>query len=167
MLEVGCGTGTLALEMAALAGEIDALDISSEMVRIARKKAEKQGISNVTFHVGTLEDDLPFEAESYDMICAYSILHLVRDRPAVLARLMRLLKPGGSFVASTVCIGDTWIPWKPVLAVMRWLGKAPPVHIVREEVLTAELSLAGLVDIQRHDVGAKETTAFHTARKPA
>jgi hypothetical protein len=59
VLELGCGTGTLALEMARHAGHIQALDISAEMLRIANQKREIQGASNVTFRQGTLDGQHP------------------------------------------------------------------------------------------------------------
>jgi len=166
VLNVGCGTGSLALQLAPHGAHIHGLDISSEMVRIARGKVDAAGVDNVTFHVGPFGEDVPFEDGSLDGVCAYSILHLLEDREAALARIYRLLKPGGFFISSTVCLGDTWVPYRPMLAVMRWLGKAPMVAIVSRQALADELRAAGFVDLQQPDVGAKPTTAFMGARKP-
>jgi arsenite methyltransferase len=167
VLELGCGTGSLALEMARFSGHIHALDISAEMLRIAREKQVAQGVGNVTFQQGTLDGASPFPREHFDSVWAYSILHLVRDRRHVLGVLFDLLKPGGTFIASSVCLGDGWVPYRPLLSVMHWLGKAPVVDIYSRETLFRELREAGFVEAAERDVGAEKTVAFVVAKKPA
>ncbi len=134
------------------------------MIRIARQKAHDT--SNVEFHVGTLER---FERApgSLDVICAYSILHLVEDRSSTLQRLFELLQPGGVLVSSTVCLGNSWVPYRPILAAMSWVGKAPSVQIMSTEALRTDLMSAGFVDIERKDVGAETVVAFFVAKKPS
>jgi len=166
VLDVGCGTGSLALRLAAGAATIHGLDISSEMIRIAKGKAEAEGVANVRFHVGVLDSFELFEPASLDGVCAYSLLHLVEDLPATLGRIYRLLRPGGLFVSSTVCLGESWVPYRPILQVMRWLGKAPRVHTLRKRVLEDELRRAGFDGLEQPDVGAESTIAFIVAEKP-
>jgi arsenite methyltransferase len=166
VLELGCGTGTLALEMASHAGHIQAMDISAEMLRIANQKREAQGITNVTFRQGTLDGGHPYQPESFDSVWAYSILHLVPDRRRVLATLFDLLEPGGSLIASSVCLGDAWVPYRPIIAGMRRFGKAPAVHIHSRQTLFRELRETGFVDVTERDVGAEKVTAFVVAKKP-
>lgn len=160
ILDIGCGTGSLALELSPLVSQVHSLDISSEMLKIARQKAADQGASNITFHKTTLEAHAGFEPESFDGICAYNILHLLDDRPATLRRIFELLKPGGFFVSSTVCLGESHVPYRPLLTVMRWLGKAPRVYVVRTDTIQAEMREAGFTKVAGLDVGVKKTTAF-------
>lgn len=167
ILEIGCGTGSLALEMAPFAGHIHAMDISSEMVRIANGKMQAQGISNVTFHQGMLDGPRRGVPEQVDGVWAYSILHLVDDRRKTLEGLFTLLKPGGSFVSSNVCLGGSWVPYGALIAVMRWFGKAPTVHLYDRATILRELEEVGFTDITVHDVGASAKVAFVTATKPA
>ena len=166
ILELGCGTGSLALEMSRFAGHIHALDISSEMIRIANGKKEAQGVTNVTFHRGTLDGSLPFEPAQLDGAWAYSILHLLEDRRATLERLFELLKPGGSFIASNVCLAGTWVPYGALIALLRWFGKAPRVYLYDRETILRELREVGFRDITVHDVGADPKVVFVTATKP-
>jgi ubiquinone/menaquinone biosynthesis C-methylase UbiE len=167
ILDIGCGTGSLALRLAPCAAEIHGLDLSREMVRIASAKAQAQGIDNVAFHIGPFDDGFTsFGAESLDGICAYSLLHLVDDLPTALGRIHRLLKPGGFFVSSTPCLGESWVPYGPILRLMRWLGKAPPVKIFSKRALDVELRRAGFVELSEPDVGAKPDIAFIVASKP-
>lgn len=167
LLDIGCGTGSLALRLAPHGGEIHGLDLSSEMTKIARFKAEAQDVRNVLFHTGAFDESFTaFEDESLDGICAYSLLHLVNDRSATLARIYRLLKPGGFFISSTPCLGESRIPYRLILPLMRWLGKAPYVEIISKARLAADVVAAGFVDISTPDVGAAKQTAFTTAFKP-
>ena len=168
VLGIGCGTGSLALRLASAAKEVHGLDLSSEMIRIARGKAEKAGADNVHFHVGPFDNSFTqFEDGSLDGICAYSILHLIEHRQAALDQIYRLLKPGGFFISSTVCIGDSFLRFTGLLPLMRLVGKAPLVKTFPQQQLLQEFKDTGFVDISTPDVGAKKMIAFVVARKPA
>ena len=167
VLDIGCGTGSLALRLADSAARVHGLDLSSEMIRIANDKARAQEVDNVTFHTGPFDDTFrAFEAGSLDGICAYSLLHLVDDRSAALAQIFRLLKPGGFFISSTVCLGESWVPYGAIIGAMRLIGKAPMVQIFNKRTLVDEIQQAGFVEISRPDVGAKGDIAFIVAEKP-
>lgn len=167
VLDIGCGTGSLALRLAPCAAHVHGLDLSDQMIRIANDKARAQRVDNLTFHVGPFDDSFTlFEPNSLDGICAYSLLHLVADLPGALARIHRLLRPGGFFVSSTVCLGESRVPWRPILEVMRWLGKAPRVETFSKRTLEQAVRRAGFVDISQPDVGAQSTVAFIVAAKP-
>lgn len=165
VLEIGCGTGSLALELAPAAGHIHAMDFSREMIRIANAKKATQGVGNVTFHVGTLQSGPP--VERVDSVWAYSILHLVDDRPAALDMIFKLLEPGGVLISSNVCLGESWIPYGALIKVMHWFGKAPVVHIYDRKTIMRELEAAGFVEIEEKDVGADPRVAFIVAKKRA
>jgi ubiquinone/menaquinone biosynthesis C-methylase UbiE len=167
VLDVGCGTGSLALRLAPCGAHVHGLDLSSEMVRIARGKAAAAESTNVTFHEGAFDDGFTvFGDGSLGGICAYSLLHLVDELPATLRRIFRLLEPGGFFVSSTVCLGGSWVPYGPILRSMRAIGKAPMVKLLSLRTLEEEVSRAGFVDIKQPDVGAKSNIAFLIATKP-
>jgi SAM-dependent methyltransferase len=167
VLDVGCGTGSLVLRLAPYAARVHGLDLSSEMIRIARSKTSEQEVDNVTFHVGPFDDSFTvLEEGSLDGICAFSLLHLIEDRLVALERIYRLLRPGGFFVSSTVCLGDRWLPYGPLLWVMRKLGKAPVVRHFSRATLEADLLRAGFTDLAAPDVGDKSRNAFVVAIKP-
>lgn len=166
VLDVGCGTGSLALRLAPFAGHVHGLDVSPEMTRIARGKAADQGAESVTFHTGAFDDTFGVIPDgSLDVLCACSLLHLVDDRGAALARLFRLLKPGGLLVTSTACLGESWVPYAPILAAMYWIGKAPRVWVFSKQALIEEIRRAGFVDVEAPDVGAKAEVGFIVARR--
>jgi arsenite methyltransferase len=167
VLEIGCGTGSLALAMSPFAGHIHAMDVSAEMMRIANAKKQAQGVTNVTFHQGTLDEPMPWAPARFDRIWAYSILHLVADRRRTLSALFQLLEPGGTFISSNLCLGDSWVPYGPMITVMRWFGKAPFVSSYDRKTMFRELQEAGFVDAEEKNVGAEPTVAFVVAKKPA
>jgi arsenite methyltransferase len=75
VLDVGCGTGSLAMRLSPSCAHVHGLDVSSEMIRIARCKTKAAEVTNVTFHVGPFDDSFTvFEDESLRGICAYSLL---------------------------------------------------------------------------------------------
>lgn len=144
VLEFGCGTGSTALEHAPHVAHIDATDVSAAMIAIGREKAERAGVANVSFSRTGVED---FEAPdgSYDVVLALNLLHLVPERAAALAKIRRLLKPGGLFVSSTVCMADRLWFLRPAIAVMQWFGKAPWVDFAKSETVLREIEAAGFV----------------------
>jgi 2-polyprenyl-3-methyl-5-hydroxy-6-metoxy-1,4-benzoquinol methylase len=105
LLDFGCGTGRIANEIAGYVQTIDAIDISSNMIKQARKKAEAQNISNVEYSQTTVFDKkLP--TGYFDVITAFYILHLAEDTQAVIQRIFELLKPGGLLLSATPCMAE-------------------------------------------------------------
>jgi 2-polyprenyl-3-methyl-5-hydroxy-6-metoxy-1,4-benzoquinol methylase len=165
-LDVGCGTGTLALTLAPHVRASHGLDFSPAMVQIARQKAADEGVENATFHVGAIAD-IDLEPGSVDVLGANSLLHLLPDRPAFLKRAFDLIRPGGHLVSSTVCLGDSWAPYGLLIGAMRMVGKAPYVDIVPKARILEEIRAAGFVDVTEVDVGALDRKIlFATARRP-
>lgn len=168
VLDIGCGTGSFCLRLADTGAQVHGLDLSPEMIRIAREKAEAAGAQNVHFHVGPFDGSFSaFGPQSLDAVFAYSLLHLVPDRAGALRRMFALLRPGGAFVASTTCLGESWVPYGVVIGLMQRLGKAPWVDTkLSKAALHAEMEAAGFVDLQTPEVGAESTIDFVVARKP-
>ena len=167
VLEIGCGTGSLALRLAPHAAELHCFDLSEQMLRIAGRKVREAGITNISLHRGVLEDVPELAPGPYDCVNAYSILHLLADPADALRQLFALLKPGGHLVSSTVVLGESPVPYRPLLAVMGWLGKAPPVAILKHAELEQWMSDAGFQNVRRPEVGAKKVVAFLMAERPA
>lgn len=106
VMEFGCGTGSTAIVHAPHVRHILATDGSAKMIAIAKSKAAAQHIENITFECATITA-LELPGESKDVVLGLSILHLVDDRDAVIQKVYKILKPGGVFVTSTICMGDS------------------------------------------------------------
>jgi len=162
VLEFGCGTGSTALEHAPHVAHIDATDVSAAMIDIGRQKARQAGIDNVSFIQSGLE---AFDADSdYDMVLALNLLHLLPDRAAALAKIHQLLKPGGFFVSSTVCLSDRMWFMRPVVSVMQWMGKAPYVSFVGANEVLSEMAAAGFEE-REHWTHGRANSLFLIASK--
>jgi ubiquinone/menaquinone biosynthesis C-methylase UbiE len=144
---------------------IHAIDISPKMIEIARAKAERQSIENITFAVSTIERIEVADA-SFDVVLGLSILHLLEDKEAAIAKVHRMLRPGGVFVSSTACIGDTMQLIKLLLPVGRWLGLMPVVKVFTTEELVASLTGAGFAIDHQWQPG-RGKAVFIVAKKAA
>ena len=139
VLEVGCGTGSTALLLASDAGQITASDLSTNMIKIASKKAQDQGVSNVRLVTADLFNSA-IEDGPYDAVLALNLLHLLEDTRAAIGRINELLKPGGIFISKTVCQLGKGTPLKfrlmrIMLPLLQLLGKAPYVKFMKIEEL--------------------------------
>jgi len=105
VMDLGCATGSISIDISDFAGEVLGLDISSRMIEIARKKPEKYKKKNIRFQRSTIFDE-GFKENSFDAIIAFNILHLMDNTDKVMSRVNELLKPGGVLVSSTPCLGD-------------------------------------------------------------
>ena len=94
VLDMGTGTGYLLPFLARQFREVVAADASRSMLDLARQRAEREGLSNVRFEAGRLED-LPLEAASIDCAFAVLVLRYSTDLVGSLAELGRVLAPGG------------------------------------------------------------------------
>ncbi len=100
VLEVGCGTGIIALEIAPKVDKMVGVDISPAMIEVAKTKAGSLALKNVHFEVGD-GYDLPYEARSFDQVLLTNLLHVVKNPDAILQEAKRLLKPGGLLITVT------------------------------------------------------------------
>lgn len=160
VLEFACGTGTTALHHAPHVASYRAVDIAPEMIRIAKAK---EGADGVAFEVADF-DTMQITPESLDMIQAHSILHLLPDPAATLAKVHASLKPGGLFVSSTTCLGKAW--WlKPIAAVGRALGKMPALSWFTEDDLRQMLTAQGFEIIEDWQPEGSMKAVFLVGRK--
>jgi len=142
VLEIGCGTGSTAILHAPFVKHIRALDISQKMIEIAQGKAKEAHVENVTFEQSDI-DAFSAPDRSYDAVLGLSILHLLVDRDAAIAKVHRMLKPGGVFVTSTACLGETLKVFKLIGPVGRFFGLIPMVKVFTVQDLVNSLTRAG------------------------
>ena len=163
VLEVGCGSGATALLHAPHIRHILAIDFSERMLETARANAAEQGVANVSFEQADITT-LDRPAGSFDVVLALSVLHLMEDRDAVIVRIHRLLKPGGVFVSSTACLGDSMGFFRYVAPAGRALGLLPILNVMTRDELTASIAGAGF-SIEHNWQPGRGKAVFIVARK--
>jgi ubiquinone/menaquinone biosynthesis C-methylase UbiE len=163
VLEFGSGTGSTAISHALHVRHIRAIDISEKMLDIARARAEAAGVTNVAFERADI-DDLDVAAATYDVVIGLSILHLVVDKDAVIAKVHRMLKPGGVFVSSTTCLGDTMAFFKYIGPIGRAVGLMPTVKVFTVADLVDSLTRGGFAIDHQWQPG-KGRAVFIVAKK--
>jgi 2-polyprenyl-3-methyl-5-hydroxy-6-metoxy-1,4-benzoquinol methylase len=105
VLEYGCGTGTISNELAGSVKKVQGIDISSKMIEVAKRTANERNIENIQYEKSTIFNEA-YKPESFSLITAYSILHLLEEPQNVLQRVNELLQPGGVFISLTPCLGE-------------------------------------------------------------
>ncbi len=165
VLEIGCGTGSTAIAHAPYVRHTLATDLSARMIEIARGKADTAGIKNVTFRQASL-DDLDVADQTMDAVLALSLLHLLDDRDVAIAKIHRMLKPGGVFVSSTACIGDTMKFFKVIAPIGKLFGLIPMVRVFTTNDLVDSLTHAGF-HIDHQWQPGKGKSVFIVATKAA
>lgn len=118
------------------------------MIEIAQGKVDTRKIKNVSFERSTI-DELNVPDQALDAVLGLSILHLLEDKEEVIDRVHQMLKPGGIFVSSTTCIGDTMKFFKVIVPIGRLLGLMPLVKVFTTKELELSLTSAGFeIDYQ-------------------
>lgn len=123
VLEFGCGTGSTALEHAPHVAHVLATDIAEGMIAIAREKGA--GVGNVEFRVADL-DDVAAEGP-FDAVLGLNVLHVMADPKSAIAKVHGMLKPGGVFVSSTMCLMDGMALFRLIARPARAIGLFPPL----------------------------------------
>ena len=166
VLEFGCGTGSTALLHAPYVKQIDAIDVSPEMIRIAREKLEPADIENVRFDVADM-DGFQVQPGSYDAVLGLNILHLLDNRMAAMGRVYEALKPGGHFISSTMCLREKLLfrLMEPLFPLMHTLGQWPRVRRFTAGQLQKDIEEIGFKTVHYWQPG-KGPVLFIVGQKP-
>jgi arsenite methyltransferase len=112
VLDLGSGGGIdviLSAKRVGPAGTAYGVDMTDEMLALARQNAAEAGVRNVHFLKGEIEN-VPLPAESVDVVISNCVINLSTDKPAVIAEMARVLKPGGRIGVSDVVAEDHLTP---------------------------------------------------------
>jgi len=192
VLDLGSGGGIdvlLSAKRVGATGKAYGLDMTDEMLALARENQAKAGATNVEFLKGEIEN-IPLPDAAVDVIISNCVINLSADKRRVLREAFRVLRPGGRFaVSDVVCRGE--IPDAVRRSMELWVGcvagaleeneyrqllndagftdiEIEPTRIYAFEDARAVLSGAGLdVDVVAREVGGRIMGAFIRARKPA
>jgi SAM-dependent methyltransferase len=168
VLDLGSGGGAdvlISARRVGPSGKAIGLDMTDEMLELARMNAATAGVDNVEFLKGYIEE-IPLPDESVDVVISNCVINLSADKRRVLAETARVLRPGGRFAVSDV-IADPDMDEATRADMQEWTGCIAGA-LTREEFESA-LADAGLTDIQiteTHRVHEHASSAIVRARKP-
>ena len=169
VLNLGSGAGADVLISARRVGgtgKAIGLDMTDEMLALARANAARAGLGNVEFVKGYIED-IPLPDASVDVVISNCVINLAGDKSRVLAEAARVLRPGGRFAVSDV-IADPDMDAATRADMAAYTGCI--AGALTEHEFRAALSAAGLADVEirvSHRVHDRAASAIVRARKPA
>ncbi|PYP98418.1 MAG: arsenite S-adenosylmethyltransferase [Gemmatimonadetes bacterium] len=191
VLDLGSGGGIdvlLSAKRVGPSGKAYGLDMTDEMLALARANQAKAGATNVEFLKGEIEN-IPLPADAVDVIISNCVINLSADKGSVLKEAFRVLRPGGRFaVSDVVCRGE--IPDAVRRSMELWVGcvagaleegeyrhllrdvgfvdiDVEPTRVYAFEDARTVLAGAGLdVDVLAREVSGRVMGAFIRARKP-
>ena len=191
VLDLGSGGGIdvlLSAKRVGPGGKVYGLDMTDDMLALARENQRKAGATNVEFLRGTIEA-IPLPDQSVDVIISNCVINLSVDKDAVLREAFRVLKPGGRFAVSDVVVRGE-VPTEIRRSMEAWVGcvagalhedeyvsklkaagfesvELEPWRVYRVEDARAFLAESG-VDVDRvaAQVDGKVASAFIRARRP-
>jgi arsenite methyltransferase len=169
VLDLGSGGGIdvlLSARRVAPTGTAYGLDMTDEMLELARANQAKAGVENVHWLKGQIEA-IPLPADTVDVVISNCVINLSTDKPQVLREAARVLKPGGWFAVSDV-VADPGMDDATRADMQQYVGCIAGA-LTREEY-TSYLVAAGLADVEiteTHRVHEQAGSAIIRARKPA
>jgi arsenite methyltransferase len=168
VLDLGSGAGAdvlISAKRVAPGGRAIGLDMTDEMLALARANAAAAGVENVEFVKGYLEA-IPLPDASIDVVISNCVINLAADKRVVLAEAARVLRPGGRFAVSDV-IADDDMDDATRADMQQWTGCI--AGALTEDEFRAALADAGLTDVEiqpTHRVHEHAGSAIIRARKP-
>ena len=168
VLDLGSGGGIdcfLSAQQVGASGEVWGLDMTPDMVQLARHNAEQVGAENVRFRLGEIED-IPFEARHFDIIISNCVINLSTDKPRVFSEAFRVLKPGGRLRVSDM-VWTREMPEATREDIEQWAGCVAGA-LPLEDYLDA-IREVGFVDVEAafEDTERGLVSAAVTATRPA
>ena len=147
VLDLGSGGGIdvlLSAKRVGPTGKVYGLDMTDEMLALARENQRKSGATNVEFLKGDLEA-IPLPEASVDVIISNCVINLSTDKDRALAEAFRVLKPGGRFAVSDIVVRGE-MPDAIRRSVELWIGCV--AGAMEEGEYRAKLSAAGFADVE-------------------
>ncbi len=169
VLDLGSGAGAdvlISARRVGPSGKAIGLDMTDEMLELARANARDAGVENAEFVKGYIEE-IPLADSSVDVVISNCVINLAADKRTVIAETARVLRPGGRFAVSDV-IADPDMDEATKADMREWTGCI--AGALTEVEFRDALADAGMMDVEiqpTHRVHEHAGSAIIRARKPA
>jgi SAM-dependent methyltransferase len=153
VVDLGCGGGLdvlLAANKIGPTGKAIGIDMTPEMLALARRNAKKAGATNAEFHHATI-DKLPLPDASVDCVISNCVINLAPDKAAVFREVVRVLKPGGRLAVSDIALKKP-LPPEVGTDLMAYVGCVAGAVLVED--YRRQLTEAAFAHIEILDTGA-------------
>jgi arsenite methyltransferase len=156
VVDLGSGGGLdvfLAAQKVGPTGRAIGIDMTKEMIELARRNAIKAGDgkapANVKFHLAMI-DDLPLAAGSVDCVVSNCVINLAADKHAVFREMARVLKPGGRLAISDIALKKPMPPevGQDILAYVGCVAGAIPIEEYKQGLIDAGFAAVEIIDTQ-------------------
>lgn len=150
VVDLGSGGGLdvfLAAQAVGPSGKAIGIDMTPDMIALAKRNAEKAGHTNTDFVFGEI-DNIPLEEGTADCVISNCVINLVPDKPKAFAEIFRILKPGGRVAISDIAIKSA-LPEELASDIGAYIGcvaGAIPVEDYRNGLLAAGFAAVEIVD---------------------
>jgi arsenite methyltransferase len=168
VLDLGSGGGAdvfISASRVGPSGRVYGVDMTDEMLDLARRNQREAGVENVEFLKGTIEE-VPLPDDSVDVIISNCVINLSADKPAVFREAARVLRPGGRFAVTDI-VADPGMDEATRGDLAKWAGCI--AGALTEEEFRGELEAAGFEQIEvreTHRVHDQAGSAIIRARVP-
>jgi arsenite methyltransferase len=153
VVDLGCGGGLdvfLAAQKVGPHGKAIGIDMTPQMIELAKKNAALSGVTNVDFHLTTI-DQIPLPDASVDCVISNCVINLAPDKPAVFREIARILKPGGRLAVSDIAL-KAKLPTEIAQDVMAYVGCIAGAIFIDD--YHCQLRASGFAEVQVIDSGA-------------
>ncbi len=106
ILDVGCGTGNFSVKLANMGCKVTGIDISNEMLNVARKKSAEQNLDIEFLNMDLY--NLEFEDNTFDAVISMTAFEFVEDVPKALEELFRVVKKDGQILVGVIAGNSSW-----------------------------------------------------------
>lgn len=147
VLDLGSGGGLdcfLAAQRVGPQGKVIGLDMTPDMIQLARANAEKLSLGNVEFRLGEMEH-MPIESDSVDVVISNCVINLSPDKDAVFREAFRVLKPGGRLCVSDI-VTHGELPAEVRESLEQWAGCV--AGALEEKVYLDRIRAVGFVELE-------------------
>ena len=163
VLECAAGTGAISVEIAPKAKNVLCTDLSIPMLEQARRKTEKKGLSNITFSERNLLS-LPENDNSFDVVIAANVIHLLENPYIALSELWRVTKNNGLLIIPTFLTRNSQNGFKFIIKLYKIIG-FQPAHNFSENQYREMLENSKLPTPDIHIIQGKIPCGFAVFRK--